>query len=108
MLAQELRRELEEAGALVLGPESSVEQALARVADEPRIDAAILDVNLGGRPVFPVAEALAVRNTPFLFSSGYEDEVVKARFPHAVTCEKPVDTRRLLDAVRTLIDASVR
>ena len=103
MLAQDLRRELEDVGAVVLGPEPSVKLALARVATEAHIDAAVLDVNLAGERVFPVADALAARNVPFLFSTGYQDEIIERRFPGATTCDKPIDTRRLLNTLQNMV-----
>ena len=104
-LAQELRRELERVGAVVLGPEPSVSRALARVDGECCIDAAVLDVNLDGEPVFPVAAALAARKAPFMFTTGYQDVVVKTRYPEAPICDKPIDTQCLLDALQELLHA---
>ena len=53
-------------GADVLGPASSVERALEILASQPP-DAAVLDVDLGGVLVTPVAEALSAAGTPFVF-----------------------------------------
>jgi DNA-binding NtrC family response regulator len=53
-------------GATVIGPAASVERALALIAsDSP--DAAVLDVDLGGVLVTPVAQALCAAGTPFVF-----------------------------------------
>ena len=53
----------------MIGPCSSVERALqAMAALQP--DAAILDIDLNGRMSFPVADALALRNVPFLWLCG--------------------------------------
>lgn len=103
MLAQDLRQELEDLGAIVLGPEPSVEQALARVSDESRIDVAILDVNLNGRMVYPVAEVLEARDVPFLFVTGYQEEVVRERYPAALTCDKPVNLRLLMRSLQAMV-----
>lgn len=105
MLAQDLRNQLEDVGAVVLGPEPSVGRAMARLEREPRIDAAILDVNLGGEKVFPVADALIERHVPLLFTTGYQEDVVKSRFPDAITCDKPYQSRNLLDALATMVRA---
>jgi DNA-binding response OmpR family regulator len=104
LLALDLQSELEDIGVVVLGPEPSVAGALRRVADEPRIDAAVLDVNLGGEFVFPVADALRARGVPFIFCSGYHDSVTRDRYPDVVNCAKPVDRRRLLNSLRDLVD----
>ena len=47
---------------------------------EPHIDAAILDVNLGGVLAYPVADMLIARKIPFVFTSGYEDNVLRSRY----------------------------
>lgn len=61
---------LVDAGCEVLGPAATVAQALALIA-EGRPDGAILDVNLGIKSVYPVADALEALGTPFVFVSGY-------------------------------------
>ena len=66
------------------------------------IDAAMLDVNLGGRLVFPVAEALAERNIPFAFVTGYGVHGVPARFSHARVVQKPFTEDDLADVVALL------
>jgi DNA-binding NtrC family response regulator len=90
MLAHDLRQSLEEHGILVLGPAYSVESALALVRSERELHGAVLDINVGGEMVFPVAEALAVRGVPFIFATGYGPQVVPERYAFAPHCEKPV------------------
>jgi CheY-like chemotaxis protein len=59
-------------GCEVVATASRIAQALEMAADMALVfDAAILDVNLGGDPIFPVAEALAARGLPFIFATGY-------------------------------------
>ena len=58
LLAEQTRRELERNGAIIVGPVPSVELGLELV-DTARIDAAILDVNLDGEMVFPIADRLS-------------------------------------------------
>ena len=71
LIAAEIGRALEGVGAVVLGPAHSVEQALALLRDEAAPDAALLDVNLRGEPVTPVALALAGRGVPFALVTAY-------------------------------------
>jgi DNA-binding response OmpR family regulator len=99
MLADELRRELARAGAVVLGPVPTVGMALDLLAREADLDGAVLDVNLGGDPVYPVADALAGRKVPFIFVTGYDAQALPPRFAHIPLCEKPVK----IDAVRDAI-----
>lgn len=105
MLAFDLLSELEDRGAIVLGPEASVDAALRRVANESRIDAAVLDVNLGGEFAFPVADALRARQVPFMFSSGYEDGVTRERYPDIVNCAKPINMPRMLQTIHRMVNA---
>ena len=66
--------ELRDAGATVLGPAPSVGDALRLVeaaAADGGISAAVLDINLDGRHVAPVADRLAALGVPFVFATGY-------------------------------------
>src|SRR5512140_2379029 len=67
VVEQQLRR----AGCEVIGPVATLSGALALARDTP-LDAALLDVNLGGRMSYPVADLLATRNIPFAFLTGCE------------------------------------
>jgi PAS domain S-box-containing protein len=96
MLADELQRELTRVGAVVLGPVPSVGMALELLAREAELDGAVLDVNLGGELVYPVADALTERAIPFVFVTGYDACVLPPRFAQAPRCGKPVK----LDCIR--------
>jgi CheY-like chemotaxis protein len=86
-----LRRAFEVAGATVLGPAANVPDALTLVHEGRAIDAAVLDVNLHGEVVFPVADALAERGVPFVFATGYDPDMIPARHAGAPLLRKPVD-----------------
>ena len=90
-IAKGLGRDLAAAGAVVLGPVPSIDKALAMIAAEPHIDAAVVDVNLGGEMSFPVADALLARGVPFVFATGYTDRDLDARYPQVPRCDKPFD-----------------
>ena len=65
---------LQEQGCVVVGPAARVDEALALLAPgdgRPAPDAAVLDVDLGGEPSVPVAEALAMLGVPFVVLTGY-------------------------------------
>ncbi|MDX7950233.1 response regulator [Lichenihabitans sp. Uapishka_5] len=102
-LAFELKDEFLAAGARVLGPAPSVEQALTLLASEPRVDAAILNLNLGGEMSFPVAEALLSRGIPFVFTTGYGDGALDERYPQIARCEKPTNMQALHAALTTAL-----
>ena len=76
------------AGCEVVGPAATVAEALKLVASE-RLDGAVLDINLGGDRVYPVADALRARGVPFLFVSGYGPSGVAAPYAGVATIQKP-------------------
>ena len=98
-LMMDLCDALQKVGAVVVGPAPSVEAALALVASEPDIDVALLDINLGGEMVYPVADALGARGVPYVFSTGYDDGVLNRLYPGIQRCEKPVEFRLLAQAL---------
>ncbi|MFN3523803.1 MAG: response regulator [Phenylobacterium sp.] len=67
-------------------------------AGQAPFDGALLDVNLGGELVFPLAEALEARGVPFVFATAY-GALPEARFPEAMVVRKPVDPGALGRAV---------
>jgi PAS domain S-box-containing protein len=101
LLALELETGLSEAGAEVVGPAYELEEALA-LLDRP-IDAAVLDANLNGRSVMPVAEALAARKVPFLFATGYGDSGGAPGGFDAPVIRKPYDVTQVAAAVAEML-----
>jgi CheY-like chemotaxis protein len=81
--------------------------ALALAEAEP-IDAAILDVNLAGTDVFPVADALRRRGVPFLFASGYGERGLPGAFADSPILQKPYDPVRLEAMLAGVIADNVR
>ena len=71
LVAMLLEAVLEDMGCVPVGPVATVEEGMALVADGAPLDAALLDVNVAGQLVFPIAEALKARGVPFVFSTGY-------------------------------------
>jgi len=99
MMAEDLRRDLEKAGAQVVGPVPSVADALTVLAREEAIDGAILDVNLRGEKAYPVADALRERAIPFVLATGYEQWALPEAYKDVPRCDKPVDLRHLARAL---------
>lgn len=89
-LADELRSELSRVGAVVIGPVGHLQGAIDLVRAEKEIDVAVLDVNLRGEAVFPLADMLAERGVPMVFATGYDSLPVPLRFAHIATFIKPV------------------
>jgi CheY-like chemotaxis protein len=75
-------------GCEVIGPAARLSAALDAVARET-VDLAILDVNVAGEPIYPVAEALAQRSIPFVFSTGYGSAGIRDAFRDRPVLQKP-------------------
>ena len=88
LVAMLLETILEDMGCLPVGPASSVDQGLALATDE-HLDAALLDVNVAGRHVFPIAEVLKARGVPFVFSTGYGEGGLPDEWRGHATVQKP-------------------
>ena len=73
MIAMLVEDMLAELGCAVVGPAYAVDATLELTRTESSLDAALLDVNLGGQPVFAVADALREKGVPAIFSTGYGD-----------------------------------
>lgn len=103
LLADDLRDELSQLGADVLGPVPSVDEAATLIRAQTKIDAAVLDINLRGKMVFPIADLLKERGIPFLFATGYDEWAVPDRFADIMRVEKPLKAYRIADLVQTMI-----
>jgi DNA-binding response OmpR family regulator len=88
MIAMLLEDMLADLGYQVVGPFGRLAEAIEAARQEP-LDAAILDVNLGGQPVFPVAEVLAGRDIPFVFATGYGDATLDGPWSGRPVLGKP-------------------
>lgn len=102
MLIEEMLSDL---GCVVVEVAGTVSRGLALAADKDlRIDGAVLDVNLGGEAVYPVAEALIAKGVPFIFSTGYSTAGVQARYADVPVLAKPYEMsalkRQLVRALR--------
>ncbi len=75
MVAMLVETVLQDEHCDIVGPIGDVAAALSAACGE-RLDLAVLDINLGGEMVFPVAEALTERGVPFLLLSGYGEGAV--------------------------------
>jgi PAS domain S-box-containing protein len=101
LLAMELEGGLTDAGATVVGPAYELEEAMG-LLDQP-IDAAVLDANLNGHSVTPVAEALSQRGTPFVFATGYGEAGGAPGGFEAPVIRKPYDVTQVAAAVAELL-----
>ncbi len=94
MIAAELRRLLEGEGIVIVGPFSTVANALS--ANEEPVDVALLDVNLHGLAVFALADDLSRRGIPYGFATAYETAALPLAYQAVPRVEKPVTASALL------------
>ncbi len=94
-----------DAGFAVIGPARSVSQALELLKAEP-LDAAVLDLNLGGENSVSVADALAARGIPFLVATGYGAAGLPAHLKHIPVLPKPYDPADLTVVLERLCNGA--
>jgi PAS domain S-box-containing protein len=97
LLSLELESGLTEAGAKVIGQAADVAEGLAMAALD--MDCAVLDANLNGASVAPVARALEARKIPFIFATGYGDNQSAPQGFSAPFIRKPYDVTQVAAAL---------
>ncbi len=102
LVAMLLETILEDMGCSPVGPASNIDDGLALVQAES-LDAALLDVNVAGRQVFPVAQALKDRGVPFVFSTGYGEGGLPDEWRGQPTIQKPFTEAAVRDALMTVM-----
>lgn len=107
LIAMDLTAQLEEAGLLVVGPECTIDGALASI-DGRIVDVAVLDVVLRSGLVYPLADILAVRGIPFIFATGIGADKLPSKYIGTPTCEKPFAPGSILRAISAAIRNDVR
>jgi CheY-like chemotaxis protein len=106
LVAMELQEVLKGRGCDVLGPASTVTQALA-VLHDGRPEVVVLDVNLRGTRATPVAAALRERGVPFVLITGYSGpQLSEPELRDAPRLDKPVNGRDLTRAVAKALQAA--
>jgi two-component sensor histidine kinase len=101
LLALELESALTESGAFVVGSAADLAEATRMLA--LTFDVAVLDANLNGRSVIPIAEALLARNIPFIFATGYGDTGGAPTGFTAPIVRKPYNIRQIAAALATAL-----
>ena len=89
-------------GCKLAGSAATLRQA-HELADATSADIAILDVNLGGDPVFPVAERLLARNVPIVFASGYGVAGLPDKWQSYPTLPKPFTPDQVESVLRRVL-----
>lgn len=101
-IAMLLESVLEDEECSIVGPYGCLRDALA-AARTQTLDLALLDVNLAGEMVFPVAEVLSERGVPFLMLSGYGETALPPELRHWPVCAKPFRLDELISRLAALI-----
>lgn len=101
MVAMLLETALENEGCNVISA-GFLEKATL-LAAERAVDAAVLDVNLHGKRSYPVADVLASRDIPFVFSTAYGNEELRDRYPDRPVLAKPYQPADLIAALLALL-----
>ena len=96
---------LSDLGCIVIGPASRLDEAI-ELATTRELDCAVLDVNLGSQPIFPLADLLRERGLPFAFATGYGDAGVREVDRGTPVLQKPFresDMARVLEELRAKV-----
>ena len=107
-LADDVARALAGAGAQIVGPVPKLDKALDLLARLNDIDGAILDVNLRGEAVYPLARELRVRNIPFCFATGYDASSLLPEYRDVPRWTKPLDIAAFIAGMADMISPGKR
>ena len=102
ILAMSIEDMLRDLGCEVVGPALSLAEARA-LAEKEKIDAAVLDINMGEGFSYEVAEMLRARNVPFCFSTGYGSAGPEPRFVDVPVLPKPYSQQSLAAVLDELL-----
>ena len=98
-IAAAMARLLKRHGATVIGPAGTTTDALALIAGNERIDGAVLDINLHGKMVYPVANVLLAKSVPMVFMTGYDDRSIAPGYTNVPRMQKPVTVEGVMRAL---------
>ena len=104
LIVMALEDMLTDLGAIPVAQACSVSEGLALV-EKGGFDVAILDINLRGTKVFPVAEAMEASGKPYIFASGYGESEILPEFAGHPILVKPYQADRLVSALKTVLCA---
>lgn len=101
MMSTMVEDELKSLGCSVVAATDLAEGA--RLATTTDVDVGLLDVNITGRPVYPVADALRRRGIPFIFTTAYVREHLEPEYQAVPRLNKPFRLNDLADALRRTV-----
>jgi CheY-like chemotaxis protein len=103
LIADDLAALLRESGAEVLGPAYSLPMATRLASETERIDGAVLDIDLRGVTVFPLADNLRERGVPILFLTGGGDFGIPDQYSTTARCDKPFGPSHIVEHLKQLL-----
>jgi CheY-like chemotaxis protein len=103
MIRMLLEDMLGELGYTIAAEAGRMDEAL-RAANNADFDLAILDVNLNGEPISPVADALAARGMPFVFATGYGEQGLPETYRDRPTLKKPFQ----LEGLKQMLESALK
>ena|SRR5690349_23607861 len=92
-------------GCEIVGPAARLDHALT-LALQGDIDIGLLDINVDGTVVFPVADVLRFRGIPFIFSTGYDFRSLPERFRDCPTLSKPFSYENFAETLRSTLSGT--
>ena len=104
-LADDLSRALVQAGAQVVGPIGTLDEATRQV-DADGFDCAVVDMNLRGDFVFALAERLRNAGMPFLIATGYNQDSLPSALVDVPRIEKPFAPHQVVEALAQIVEKS--
>jgi len=93
---------LEELGYRIEAEAGEITQALS-LAASTEFDFAVLDVNIGGHVILPVADLITARKRPFLFASGYGSPGLPEKYRRYPALQKPFQIERLAQVIEKML-----
>ena len=102
LIADVVAEFLRECGLEPAGPVGQLESAM-RMARESALDGAILDINLHGRPCFPICSILSARRIPFIFLTGYPEAAIPIEYRGVTLITKPFEPTEMKEVLAHML-----
>lgn len=93
---------LSDLGYVIAAEAGDLDQAI-KLAQSTKFDLAILDVNVNGKNISPVAEVVALRNLPLVFATGYGAEGLPEKYRDYPALQKPFKIETLQEAIEVAL-----
>lgn len=86
-------------GIKTVGPAKTVRRARELIEGNQHLDGAVLDINLRGELVFPLADLLRERGVPVIFATGYDQQSIPQEYRNIPRYEKPLNYQKIVEAL---------